>query len=94
MLVVGCDFAVKFLIFVRPQNLSKCGVILLQALSGGSVVNIVSCHHDLTRLPELFPFNFSIGGSTFRRDLRFEVQRQSGRLEIVNRSSQRFEVIL
>ena len=32
MLVVGCDFAVKFLIFVRPQNLSKCGVILLQAL--------------------------------------------------------------
>ena len=37
MLVVGCDFAVKFLIFVRPQNLSKCGVILLQALTDTKV---------------------------------------------------------
>jgi hypothetical protein len=38
---------------------------------------------DLTHLPELYPFNFSIGIDKLRRDDRFEVQRQGGGLEMV-----------
>jgi hypothetical protein len=38
---------------------------------------------DLTHLPELYPFNFSIGVDLLRNDPRFEVQRQGGGLDFV-----------
>jgi len=38
---------------------------------------------DLVHLPELYPFNLSIGVDSLRRDRRFEVQRQGGGLEMV-----------
>jgi len=38
---------------------------------------------DLIHLPELYPFNLSIGVDKLRRDGRFEVQRQGGGLEMV-----------
>jgi hypothetical protein len=38
---------------------------------------------DLIHLPELYPFNLSIGVDKLRRDTRFEVQRQGGGLEMV-----------
>ena len=39
---------------------------------------------DLVHLPELYPFKFTIGVDSLRRDTRFEVQRQGGGLEIVS----------
>jgi len=38
---------------------------------------------DLVHLPELFPFNITIGVDVLRRDARFELQRQGGGLEMV-----------
>jgi hypothetical protein len=38
---------------------------------------------DLLGLPELFPFNFTIGIDNLRMDSRFEVHRQGGGLEMV-----------
>jgi hypothetical protein len=38
---------------------------------------------DLTHLPELYPFNLTVGVDSLRRDVRFEVQRQGGGLEMV-----------
>jgi hypothetical protein len=38
---------------------------------------------DLIHLPELYPFNLTIGVDKLRRDNRFEVQRQGGGLEMV-----------
>lgn len=38
---------------------------------------------DLIHLPELYPFKFTIGVDSLRRDSRFEVQRQGGGLEMV-----------
>ena len=40
-------------------------------------------YDDLIHLPELYPFNLSIGIDILRRDARFEVQRQGGELDIV-----------
>lgn len=40
---------------------------------------------DLIHLPELYPFNFTIGVDKLRRDARFEIQRQGGGLEMVRR---------
>ena len=39
--------------------------------------------NDLIHLPELYPFNLTIGVDSLRRDARFEVQRQGGGLEMV-----------
>lgn len=39
--------------------------------------------NDLVRLPELYPFNFTIGIEDLRSDQRFVVQRQGGRLDMV-----------
>jgi hypothetical protein len=38
---------------------------------------------DLIHLPELYPFNLTMGVDKLRRDARFEVQRQGGGLEMV-----------
>jgi hypothetical protein len=38
---------------------------------------------DLIHLPELYPFNLTIGVDNLRRDVRFEVHRQGGGLEMV-----------
>jgi len=38
---------------------------------------------DLIHLPELYPFNLTIGVDSLRRDARIEVQRQGGGLEMV-----------
>jgi len=40
-------------------------------------------YNDLLHLPELYPFNLTIGVDSLRRDSRFEVQRQGGGLEMV-----------
>ncbi|MCX6083044.1 MAG: hypothetical protein NTW32_26240 [Chloroflexi bacterium] len=40
-------------------------------------------YNDLLHLPELYPFNLTIGVDSLRRDARFEVQRQGGGLEMV-----------
>jgi hypothetical protein len=39
--------------------------------------------NDLLHLPELYPFNLTVGVDVLRRDPRFEVQRQGGGLEMV-----------
>ncbi len=41
---------------------------------------------DLVGLPELFPFRFSIGVDHLRKDERFEVQRQGGGLDMVEKT--------
>jgi hypothetical protein len=40
-------------------------------------------YNDLLYLPELYPFNLTIGVDSLRRDPRFEVQRQGGGLDMV-----------
>ncbi len=40
--------------------------------------------NDLLHLPELFPFNLTIGIDYLRRDARFEVNRQGGGLDMVS----------
>jgi hypothetical protein len=44
-------------------------------------------YNDLLHLPELYPFNLTIGVDKLRRDARFEVQRQGGGLEMVRTKS-------
>jgi hypothetical protein len=38
---------------------------------------------DLLHLPELFPFQFTVGVDHLRQDARFEVERQGGGLDMV-----------
>ena len=38
---------------------------------------------DLVHLPELYPFSITLGVDSLRRDGRFEVQRQGGRLDMI-----------
>jgi len=72
-------YRIQFRRFSSPEELQ--GFLLTCALYAHPSDGVP--FDDLIHLPELFPFNLTIGIDSLRRDERFEVHRQGGGLEMV-----------